>query len=492
MIKHLFLLGCILLGGTTTAQFNTPGTGRSYTLDSLAAISSGTVTFSNGAYTLTAQLNVAVSDTLLIANNSTLLMNAGVDIRVTGIMLVQPPDSFVVRPAVAGQSFTGFELNASSGSILRKLHFYQGGSIRLLNSSLLMDSCRIVGCNTATNSNALNLFHSSPTVTHCYFGFNAGSAIGGGGNINNAPTILRCRFESNVMANTNRPQINMGASGNDTLRIIGCTITGASILSGGIGVFPVGSQTLIRIEQNVIENNRYGIVCQSGPIRGTIVNNVIANNAIQNNPLQGGSGINFNGNATIQVLVLQNTILGNLWGITIQGTAKPNIGDLRNGITNIGLNVFTGNGNGGVTYHIYNNTPDTIWAQNNNYGVTDSLAVEATLFHRPDQASLGPLMFDPWVGKILGTPHMLSFEPPLELYPIPARNLLTVEGVYRTPAKVRLKAIDGKVYAPVVWQADQTLQLDLHGIPSGQYLLEIVQGAHVRHRKLIVQATSAH
>jgi hypothetical protein len=491
MIKRLLFIGLLLATHTSYAQYNTPGTGRSWTLDSLVAVSSGTVTFSNGAYTLNAQLKVALNDTIQIAENGTLRMAAGVDIRVLGTLILQAPDSFVVQPAVAGQSFAGIEINASNATVLRKLHFYQGGSIRLLNSSILVDSCRFIGCNTTTASNALNLFQSSPLIRHSYFGFNAGSAIGGGGNINNAPTILSCRFEANVTANTNRPQINMGASGNDTLRIIGCTITGASTLSGGIGVFPVGSQALLRIEQNIIENNRYGIVCQSGPIRGFIRNNVISNNNIQNNPLQGGSGLNFNGGSTIQVLVQENFITGNLWGITIQGTAKPNIGDLRNSITNIGLNTFASNGNGGITYHIYNNTPDTIWAQNNSFGTVDSLAIEATLFHKPDQASLGMLMFDPWAGKILGTERTLPIEYHVDVYPLPAADYLHVEGLRSTPATVRLYAAEGKVVTPSFWQTGSTLRLDVQGLRAGQYLLEITQGGRVMHRKIAVHPSVA-
>jgi hypothetical protein len=85
-----------------------------------------------------------------------------------------------------------------------------------------------------------------------------------------------------------------------------------------------------------------------------------------------------------------------LWGITVSptstgGGAKPNLGDLTNtDTTDDGKNHIYGNTNTSTPYiAFYNNNVDDIMAQNNYWGSNNPDSVEATIFHQPDDASLG-------------------------------------------------------------------------------------------------------
>ena len=141
---------------------------------------------------------------------------------------------------------------------------------------------------------------------------------------------------------------------------------------------------------NKITHNRYGLAFLSSGVTAIVDNNQIDSNNIDGNPNTGGSGINLNGNSTLTAIITNNAIRGNLWGVTIQGTAKPNLGNLSNATPlDDGANHIYGNGNTGQIYDLYNNTTDSIKAENNNWGTNILDSVEAHIFHKPDNPALG-------------------------------------------------------------------------------------------------------
>jgi hypothetical protein len=165
------------------------------------------------------------------------------------------------------------------------------------------------------------------------------------------------------------------------------------------------------ITGNVIKNNRYGITFNGGSnINSLISYNQIDSNNTQNNPSLGGSGIAFSGGSASShqnSIVTGNVIRWNLWGITIQNGAKPNLGDLGNTDTSDnGKNWFSGNTNSGTPgINLYNNSPDAIMAQGNYWGSNDPSAIEASIFHQPDNASLGLVDYSTYVLPV----ELLSF-----------------------------------------------------------------------------------
>src|SRR5690606_23599796 len=73
----------------------------------------------------------------------------------------------------------------------------------------------------------------------------------------------------------------------------------------------------IQIDGNTIVNNRYGVAVVGRGVTGYIVNNTIDSNNIEGEPMLGGSGLNFQGDTSIQVVAAGNYIANNLWGVTV-------------------------------------------------------------------------------------------------------------------------------------------------------------------------------
>lgn len=408
-LNNLFfiLLFLFLFSVHTYANYSTPGTGRNWNLDSLVANSSGNVTYSGGIYFINDTLIVSASDTIKININATVKVSQLVVMNFLGTLIINPPDSVKITAIDTTQSFYELRLDSTSdASIIKKLIFeYSFNGIRMLDSSPLIDSCIIrnncIG-NTSVTATAINLFRSNAVIQNSKIYNNYRVAIGGGANIANAPQILNNLIYNNNSGNGNVPQINLGTSGSGTTLIKGNTITGLYNNTGGIATLPIGALS-IRIENNIIKFNRYGIAIGNVNTIAVITGNIIDSNNINPNANTGGSGINFNGNSTLTAVVSRNFIRGNLWGITIQVSAKPNIGNLNNTDTSDdGRNTIYGNKHNDSTFDLYNNTADSIYAQNNYWGSSNIDTIESHIFHKPDNAALGFVNYVPFLSDPIG------------------------------------------------------------------------------------------
>lgn len=405
-MKKILVLIFLFICSAGYANYATPGTGVSWNMDSLVAYSGGNVTMSGSDYLVNDTVTLSPNDTLLITTNAVIKMAAGVFLDISGKFLVTPPDSATITAQDTTVKFLGIRFNdLADGSVLKKTIFEYGNSIRMLDCDILIDSCiiRHNRLNSSFASSAINFFRSNSTVSNCKIYLNRRSAIAGGANIANSPQIIDNHIYDNNTDNANVPQINFGAAGPVPVVIRGNLITGGPyIMAGGISFLPVGSIPLVIIENNVIKHNRYGIALQGGSINAYINNNVIDSNNIQNSPALGGSGINFNGASSQVSVVTRNIIRGNLWGITIQNTAKPNLGNLSNAdTTDVGLNQIYDNMNTGQIYDLFNNTPDSIYAENNYWGTGNVDSVEAHISHNPDNPALGYVKYLPLRAMVL-------------------------------------------------------------------------------------------
>jgi hypothetical protein len=392
-MKKIILL-LLIASSTLLAGYSTPGTGKSWNLDSLVAYSGGSVTFGSGFYTFHDTLTISQSDTLKVLANATIKIAPVGVFNVLGTIIINPPDSVKITSVDTTQKFYEMRLDdLSDASIMKKLIYeYSFNGMRLLNTNPLIDSCTIrFNCsgNSSTTVPAISLFNSNALISNCRIYRNYKVAIGGGANIANAPQILYNTIFENNIANGNVPQINLGQSGSGITIIKGNTIRGLYTNAGGIATLPIGTLNII-IEDNIIKNNRYGIAIQNANTNAVIRGNIIDSNNIQGNSSLGGSGINFNGTSTLTAIVTRNYIRWNLWGVTIQGTAKPNLGNLNNADTSDnGYNFIFGNSHGDTVLDLYNNTPDSIMAENNFWGTGNLSIIEQHIFHRPDNPALG-------------------------------------------------------------------------------------------------------
>ena len=398
----LILLGLIFMSKTVFAIYITPGNYRSWTLDSLVAYSNGHITYSGGIYFFNDTLVVSQSDTIKILYNATIKMAFKGFVNVYGTFIINPPDSVKITAIDTSQKFIGFKLDSlSDASVFKRLIMEYGNSIYLMYCDMLIDSC-ILRYNyyytSGLRSGAIYLFFSNPTISNNKIFRNIRAAIASGANVSSSPKIINNIIYENDLENYNTPQINLGAASSVPVIIKNNIIRGGiATNSGGISVLPVGTVPFIQIENNIIKNNRYGIAFQGSNINAYIVNNIIDSNNIQGLPMLGGSGLNFNGTSTLQAIVSRNKIRWNLWGITIQNTAKPNFGNLNTpDTTDIGLNWIYGNSHNDTILDLYNNTPDTIWAQNNWWGTSILDSIEAHIFHKPDNPSLGFVNYIPY------------------------------------------------------------------------------------------------
>jgi hypothetical protein len=400
---YLFLF-FLFTATTALANFNTPGTGVSWNLDSLVANSDGLVTFSAGEYFVNDTIRISLNDTLYINDNAIVKFAPLTFLSVRGTLLINPPDNvtFTAQDLVPG--YFGVRIDTTNSSVVRKLTFEYATSFRLNDCTILIDSCifRYNNHQTATTfgNGAVSLFRAKPVITNSLFFENKRAAIQGGSNIANAPTIIGNTFMGNNTTNQNVPQINMGATGTDTVFILNNKILRASTNSGGIGFLPLGDVRTV-ISGNVIMNNRYGMTFNGGSnINALISYNQIDSNNTQNNPTLGGSGIAFTGGSSTSQqnsIVTGNLIRWNLWGVTIQGRSRPNLGNILNAdTTDDGKNYFLENTNDQTPFiDLYNNSIDTIYAQNNHWGTEDTSEVELRIFHFPDNNALGPVIYLP-------------------------------------------------------------------------------------------------
>ncbi len=397
-IYFLFLLFASLKASATL--YSTPGTGVRWTLAQLVTNSGGIVTQSGADYTFMDSVTVSTRDTLDISINTTVKFNTQTVLRINGVLLIQPPTGVLFTAINQVNGFRGVFVENSTGSIVKKLTYEYASSFRLSDSSPSFDSCtfRFNNNSTVLSTGALSLFRSNPVITNCNFTDNYRAAIQGGANIANAPKIINCVFSGNNSTNQNVPHINLGASGTDTTKIIGCRIVNpGGIRTGAIGFLPLGNLN-VYIHGNLIANNRYGISLQGATINSLVSYNRIENNNIENNPNLGGSGIAYAGGTATQQqnsIVTGNIFSNNLWGITIQNRAKPNLGNLQNAdTTDNGKNIFINNTNGNTPFvDLYNNSIDTIYAQGNYWNTSVESQVESKIFHKTDQASLGPVIY---------------------------------------------------------------------------------------------------
>ena len=392
-MKKILLFLFLLLFTNSYSNYSTPGTGVTWDLDSLVAFSGGNVTLSGSDYMVNDTIIITAGDTVKVLTNSTMKFSTAVFIDIFGILIIDPADSVLITAQDTTLKYLGLKFeDFSDGSMLRKVIMEYGNSIRMIDCNILIDSCiiRYNTLNSSFASGAISFFRSNSIVSNCTIFRNRRAAIVSGANIASSPQILNNLIYENDVDNANVPQINFGATGVNPMIIKGNTIIGLFTNSGGISFLPVGSIPKAIIEDNIIKHNRYGIAIAGGSSSFYINNNIIDSNNIQGDPALGGSGINFNGSATQNSIVTRNIIRGNLWGITIQGTANPNMGNLTSADTSdIGLNEIYNNGNSGSIFDLYNNTVNPIFAENNYWGTGNADSVEAHIFHNPDNPSLG-------------------------------------------------------------------------------------------------------
>jgi hypothetical protein len=491
MKKIVLLIVSIAFPILVSGQYITPGTGVNWTLQEFVANSGGVIVFDGSEYLIAGAVTISAGDVITIGEAAFFRVSPGVLITVNGDLQIIS-NATVTFSSVDEQSyFTGFKFQNSSGSVIHQTSFIRAGGIKLLSSDVEFSGCSFHHFNQGNCTGTIDLSQSAPVIFECEFIQNTGPAVLSPANGSSSPQIFDCFMHGNVTANANMPQINLGTSGADSVRIFGNQIIGnpALLQVGGIAVTTLaGGNLKCRIEGNTIRDNRYGITQYGNNIGSIIRNNMIEYNNTQGLPNLGGSGINFFGNQTNVSFVSENIITGNLWGITIQNSAQPNFGEIENSEMSPGQNQIFGNGNSGEVYDLYNNTPNDIWAQNNYWGSMNIDTVEMSIFHQPDDPNLGLVhylpLFDPTVSVNDHLPKQNS--PAVFVFPNPTSGKISIFGLAKNEvADLQLFTLSGSpVYSSFSISTSQ--KMDLSGLPRAIYFLQIKTGGETHFTKIVV------
>jgi parallel beta-helix repeat protein len=489
--KLFFMLAVFLSMTAAKAQYTTPNTGVTWSLDDLVANSSGALTLSAGIYTLSQNLTIAANDAIVINTDATLKINADIGILVNGDF-TSDAGAITITATNTATPYNAITFETGSSGYFRNTTISYGKGIRVATPDFEMQSCVMsYHMNGSTTSSAINFSTGgNALINNSRFLFNYYPAFSSGANQSVAPTLTNNYLEGNNQSNGNRPQINMGPSGADTLRIVGNTIKGdrTKIRTGGIGASNLlgGGQLKVIIDNNIVTDNRYGITVVGAASSGYIRGNIIEDNNSQNIPAEGGSGISLSasGASTMNIIASRNQIRRNLWGITVIGTARINLGDTNEATFNEGGNIFSENGNTGAAYALYNNTAFPIMAKNNCWieGQTPTEAqVEAVISHQVDDNTLGLVTFTPFGCDALSNPDFTVVKP--IIYPNPSKGNIAID----TPENGTLKifSINGMFISSFDLNAGtNTIKLDL---PAGIYVTKTETKDKNFSNKLVIQ-----
>ena len=414
-MKKLFILFC-LISTQILAQYITPNTGINWNLDDLVTNSGGTVTGTFPNYTINNKVTVSATDRIYILPGSVVAFSgsaSGFEIYGKFLSVGTPADTIRFSASAQdslGGSFNGFyfrESSVDSACIISyaKIEYAYYG-LRCLGASPTLSHTYLWKCRRGANLSS----DSHPIITHNRIerSYEYGITMTTGC----SPLIEYNHLINNNSQNTSaKNQISAGTQGNNSPIIRYNTIVGGMFnKTGGISIATLlsGSSSSSEIAHNEIYNNSFGIALQGAYSNTSYIhsNNIYDNN-INSDVMTSGSGINVYGTAVITPIITRNKISSNWWGITIQvgiaGQPGPqvNLGNIENSdTTDDGRNIISGNIQGTDVYDLYNNTEETIYAQNNDWEVYDSLSIENHIYHFKDDSTLGLVIFIPFSSSI--------------------------------------------------------------------------------------------
>ncbi|MFN3560441.1 MAG: right-handed parallel beta-helix repeat-containing protein [Chloroherpetonaceae bacterium] len=406
----LFLL--LFSSPAFAATYTTPNTGVDWTMNDLVANSNGTVTGTFPNYAVLDSVIIAPNDRLTIQPGSVLTFTQNGFVVRGKLLAIGTPSARIVFTGATPTPGSWRNIRIEDSAIDSACIFrhcvieYATGGIACISSSPTIEfsTLRFNGSlTTVGGSTAIQCFNSNAIIRHDSLYNNSQSTI----TISSTSNPI---IEHNYIANNNvRNQspvnpITISFQGNNSPIIRFNEIHSADIpppvRAGGISV-GLGSNTTVQnplIEFNYIHDCAFGIVI-AGATQCIVRNNRLENNTRNPNPLQAGSGINVNssGSAIAAPIITGNFIKGNLWGVTIQGTAQPNLGDLSNSNPDDdGRNTFIDNLQGTTNYALYNNTSNTIRAQNNFWGTTDLALIQQRIWGAGDIQNPPSVIFQPF------------------------------------------------------------------------------------------------
>lgn len=504
MTKFTKLLTCLLLTGTyVNAQttINTPGTGVNWNMDSLVSRYPASVQFSNNEYHVGAKIIFSPTDTFSDYSDSYIAFDSAatfefkksvVRINSTGVSTWIPTDTL--------KSFLRVRFDSAASVNINGLSVVHSNGFSFINSDATLENLSMhVTHHTGNNpSGALSLLNSNLQIQNAGFHESKRSAITLAVNSGSSLILKSSLFRNNGTSNGNYPQINIGTPNTNGILIEGCLIEGRYPKVGGLAFLNVTAANYpATVRGNTFSKNRYGIAVNGRGIRATIVNNIIDSNNIEGLPMQGGSGINILGDSSLNIIAANNQISGNLWGATIQksgnnGSPKVSFGRIiSSDPVDTGGNHFRGNGFNDTLYAIYNNTPDTVWAQRNRWDFETVDSIEQTIFHHVDDTTLGWVLFDsfyvtPPVDTGSSVRNVLSRGNFASIFPNPSAGQDAVVKSEKPIKAMRIFDINGRLVREMELRSVMEYTIPVNTYAAGAYYIWLTDGKQQQVLKWII------
>jgi hypothetical protein len=496
MKKNYLIFAVLFVTVQAYSQYTTPGLGTVYTFKGLSEIfTSGVTQESENVYVVNVDLIISANDTLELDNKSTIRIGNMKTIIFEGHAEFTPNDTaYITRmdsTVLDPVNPKGIYLKGENSTGTFKNILFEYNGLRASGKSLDVDNCTFTLSNIKLASNAIDLLSGKNTVTNSRFIRNVGPAIGSG-----ATSALALSFKNNYLLEnntneSNRPQINMGAPGDNLIEIIDNIIIGKGDITkvGGIAVgnlLAAGGENNFVIQGNVVKGNRYGITT-NGKMNVKIIDNQILDNKYESNPMNGGSGIAlYNRNNTQNVMITGNYIEGHLWGITHINSGTSNLGgkvnlgrlDVPESDVNYnpGKNTFKNNGNNNLLYDLYNNTPFTVYAQGNvwNVAVQDSTSIEKVITHKADDPALGQVIFMHSLTSDVEQISAFPFKVTVTDKKIVLKDLI--------PAEIELYSLNGTSLSAI----KNSSFLEVDTLSAGVYVLKVLSDNKMYFTKILL------
>lgn len=407
--------------------WKSPNDGKVYTMAALAEIEgTGVVKVSDNVYRTVNNIEIQENDGFELTNKITIKIGNKLNIKVFGSANMAPADTATIMGDDDCLPQGVWLAKVSQPTDVKHIRFEKAGLRSGGPAAIIVENCSFYNNVGEGSKNCIGFVAASigNIIRNCYFEGAMYSAIGSGSNTPAGTLIENCVFKNLSTEGRNYPYINMTVAGNNgdvTIRnnkIIG----GKGLMAGAIScanMLGVLGKNISIIENNELSDCRYGINIL-GFQEARIVGNTIKDCHYENNPNNGGSGITVSSSSTkyeCNAYISNNIIDGCLWGVTVIGQGKANLGNITVAETdsayNPGGNVFRNNGNTGAAaaagenawdaskpYDLYNNTAFTIYAQNNTWGCAQQTAeeIEKQIFHKNDNDTLGEVIFMPAAG----------------------------------------------------------------------------------------------
>ncbi|NUN07571.1 MAG: right-handed parallel beta-helix repeat-containing protein [Ignavibacteriaceae bacterium] len=417
----LFLLFALSVYG----QYTTPGTGVNWTPDSLKIYAPAVISGTFPNYAVVNKIIVAANDKITIIPGTTLTFTgttSGFEVNGSFMAVGTEANKITFTGATPDSTgaFDGIRFNATAVDSQSQVKYcliqYAYSGVRCVDASPAVENNEFWKCSRGIQLSTSNAIIKNNSIKRCY---EYGILI----NLTSNPLIEGNIIGDNNTQNTSaKNQVSIGLQGNNSPIIRNNVIYNTTnFRTGGVSLWVSGASAFSNavIEGNTIYSNSFGITLYSssnGVINARVANNLIYNNNINPDVNVSGSGINVNGSPFNKPVITRNTIYGNHWGVTVQNGTNivagpdPNLGNLMNqDTTDDGWNRIYNNLQGGLPFDMFNNCTNNIYAQNNDWGVYDSAAIELKITHKVDDPLKGLVYFMPFYDPSLIPVELKSF-----------------------------------------------------------------------------------